>query len=418
MSAESVVWKAVPHVSDPEKMKGLRANRAFQIFVGGQFISGLGDQIARLAIPWLAYDLTGSAAQMGAIQAVNNLPQLIFGLPAGAYVDRLNRRRLLIAGDIACALIIGALPVLMTLGLVRTWQLPVLVFLLQTVVVFYFVALQASLPSIVRREDLTAANSWLHLSDSMVALLGPTIAGAVIAALGVAKALGVDVLTFGASTLSILLIAIPQTLPRPGTARRSLWADVMEGLGFLWKEKALRLLVLVLMGVNIGVSAYTGLLVFFLRRDLALGATQAGVVFSAAGVASLTVAWLVPTLSKKFRRGAIIAAGLVLSAVAGPLLALGHSVWFVAAIWAILSIAAGIVNVLLVTLRQQIVPTELLGRVMSSSRFLARLAVPVAIWLAGLLAEYTGARAVLAGAGVLILAVAAGGIAAGLHRLE
>ncbi len=397
---------------------GLRRNRSFQIILGGQFVSGLGDQIARIAVPWVVYDLTGSASQMGAISAITNLPQLIFGLPAGAYVDRLNRRRLLIGGDVACALIIAMIPLLMALGAIRVWQLAALIFLLQVVVVFYFVALQASLPNIVARQDLAAANSWLHLSDSTVGLVGPTLAGALIAAIGIAPALGVDVLTFGASMLSVLVVAIPQVWPKDRGARRSLWADVFEGLRFLWRETSLRLLVLVLMGVNVGVSAYMGLLVFHLRHNLAWSPTQVGAVFSAAGFASLIVAPLVPALGKRFRRGAVVTAGLVVAGLAGPLVGFGRSLWLVAGAWAALAIASGIVNVLLVTLRQQIVPNELLGRVMSSSRFLARLAVPPTMWLAGLGGDAFGAPVVLAAAGVFILLVAAGGAAFGLGRLK
>jgi MFS family permease len=172
------------------------------------------------------------------------------------------------------------------------------------------------------------------------------------------------------------------------------------------------------MGVNVGVSAYMGLLVFHLRHNLAWSPTQVGAVFSAAGFASLIVAPLVPALSKRFRRGAVVTAGLVVAGLAGPLVGFGRSLWLVAGAWAALAIASGIVNVLLVTLRQQIVPNELLGRVMSSSRFLARLAVPPTMWLAGLGGDAFGAPVVLAAAGAFILLVAAGGAAFGLGRLK
>lgn len=407
---------ASPAPSGPPS--GLRRNRSFQLILGGQFVSALGDQIARLAVPWLVYDLTGSAAQMGTMSAITNLPQLLFGLPAGALVDRLNRRRLLIGGDVACALIIAMIPLLMALKVLRVWQLAAIIFCLQVVVVFYFVALQASLPNIVAREDLTAANSWLHLSDSTVGLVGPTLAGALIAAAGIGLALGLDVLTFAASMISVLLVSIPQPRPKDRGNRPSLWADVVEGLRFLWAETSLRLLVLVLMGVNIGVSAYSGLLIFHLRHDLALDPTQAGLVFSAAGVASLVVAPVVPALARRFGRGAVVTGGLIVAGLVGPLIGFGRSLGVIAVAWGALAIAAGVVNVLLITLRQQIVPNELLGRVMSSSRFLARLAVPLAMWLAGLGGDAFGAPVILAAAGLFVLLVAAGGVVWGLHRLK
>src|SRR5690348_7179006 len=163
----------------------------------GQSISELGSQVSVLAIPWLAaVGLHVSPIEFSLLEVFGFLPFILLALPAGVWVDRLRRRPILIASDIARAILLVLIPILWAVGALRVWHLLALQLLVGGSTVFFDVAYQAYLPALVDREDLVDGNSKLYLTSSVAQVTGPSVAGGLIAAITAPYAILVDALSF------------------------------------------------------------------------------------------------------------------------------------------------------------------------------------------------------------------------------
>src|SRR3954452_446620 len=180
----------------------------------GQTISEFGSQISGLAVPILAAkSLHATPFEFAALGVLNFLPFILFALPAGVWVDRLRRRYILIAGDAARAVLLALIPVLWALGVLQIWHLLVLQFAIGIFTVFFDVAYQSYLPSLVEREDLVEGNSKLQTTVSAAQTTGPPLAGVLVAALTAPYAIAFDAVSFVFSTAFMVPIHKPELLP-------------------------------------------------------------------------------------------------------------------------------------------------------------------------------------------------------------
>ena len=189
-------------------------HRDFRLLWGGETVSQLGSQVSLLAIPLLAVrTLHATTFQMGLLTAASTAAFLVVGLPAGVWVDRIRRRRVMIGADLGRLLALGSVPVAYAAGLLTLAQLFVVTLVAGVLTVFFDVAYQSYLPSLVGREHLVEGNAKLTGSEQAATVAGPSIAGGLVQAIGSAAAVAVDAVSFLVSGAAVTAIRTPE--PRP-----------------------------------------------------------------------------------------------------------------------------------------------------------------------------------------------------------
>ncbi|MEW9528670.1 MFS transporter [Microbispora sp. NPDC049125] len=371
-------------------------------------VSQFGTQVTVLALPLIALGRLGAGSVgVGALFAASFLPYVVVGLPAGALVDRWDRRRVLLACDAARAALLLAVPVAMVLGLLTLWLLIAVAALVGTATVFSEVAASAVLPSLVPAEHLTTANARLETTRAAALVAGPGLGGVLIRLAGAAPALVADVASYVVSFA--VLLGTPRTVPGtsdaepvPG-ARPSLRGEIAEGLRFVAGHAILRVIVASYSLSVLFIGMYQAMSILYMTSVVHLGSAEIGLVmglgnlgFVLGALLSRRVAGWIGTGGAIVAALGLLAAGFLVSATAGgwwalPCLVLGQLVS---------SLGTPIYNVNLITLRQTITPSGLIGRVTAASRTLGRGLVPVGAMAGAGIATAAGPRASVIAAGV------------------
>ncbi len=396
--------------------------RDFWLYLGGQSVSQLGSSFTAFALPLLVYTLTGSAVDLALTISAVFVPYLLFGLLLGAVADRVDRRRALITVDLARALVVLALPAFSLLGQLRVGEIYAVAFIQSTLGILFESAEFAVVPKLVSSADLVTANGRLMATTQLGQVAGPVLAGALVTWLAPVDLLVGDAATFGLSALSILAVRRPlgggrAALPEPegaiGPGRpgpiTTLLRDVREGLAYVWRHPVLRTISVMMALINFVGSTATTQLVLYGKTVLHLSNTRIGWLF-AAGSAGIV---LISLSAGRLRRrlpfpavtiGALIASGLMLVAFT-----LTRNFPVALITWAGAEGFGLLLNVNTGSLRQAIVPSELLGRVMSIAAVLAWSAIPLGALTGAAVINATGSpRLVYAGIGLLTALIAFG----------
>ncbi|MGH2558521.1 MAG: MFS transporter, partial [Thermomicrobiales bacterium] len=217
----------------------LRGNRDFQVVLAGQAVSAFGDAITLTAMPLLVLFLTGSGALMGIVSALQLLPDLVLGLPAGALADRWDRRRMMIWADAGRALLTAAIPVAYWLGWSTMAVILVVTVPINALRVLSDAGFTSAVPGLVGRENLARANSYMETTLSVPFIVGPALAGVLVATIGPAETLAIDAVSFAVSAGSLLMVRRILRAERPAEMPRIL-VDIKEGIGFVWRHLVLR----------------------------------------------------------------------------------------------------------------------------------------------------------------------------------
>jgi MFS family permease len=405
-----------------------RLSLDFWKFWAGQTISNLGSSITLFALPLLVFKLTGSALDLAIASATSFLPYLLFGLIIGAWVDRLNRKRLMIVVDVARTLAIASIPLVNALGLLSVWWIYAVGFISATLTIAFDAAEFAAIPSLVRRDDssatsgqaLVAANGRIQASYSAAQVAGPLLAGLLVAFVPIAALLLLDAASFLVSALALALIRIGfnagGTQQRPKTSIRR---DIEEGLRYVLIHPVLRNISLMMALVNfIGSTTYAQL-VLFAKERLGASDSQVGLLFSAGSVGVVALSLVAGALRKRWSFSRVALSALMLSGLLTIALAWTRLFWAAVPLWALISGLGILFNINTGSLRQAIVPNDMLGRVISIAGVLAWSAIPLGTFLGGLLIEWTGDVALIYGAiGVLVTLIPIGFAFTPLGRAE
>jgi MFS family permease len=384
----------------------------FVKFWTGQTISNLGSSVTLFALPLLVFKLTGSPLNLGATSATSFLPYLLFGLVIGAWVDRVDRRRLMIATDIARALLIAVIPLLADAGMLGVWWIYVVAFLQSTLTIAFDAAEFAAIPSLVEtRDDLVNANGRIQASYSAAQVAGPLLAGLLIAAISVQQVFWLDSLSFLLSAGSLALVRRRFNAERPNAAgegeRRAIFRDVAEGLRYVLGHPVLRSISAMMAIINLLLSTVMAQLVLFAKERLAATDTEVGLLYSAGSIGVVALSLAAGRLRRHLPFSKVALGALVLDGLMTVALSLTRWYWLAVPLWAASSGLGILFNINTGSLRQQIVPNELLGRVISIAGVLAWSAIPLGTLAGGLAIERTGDVALVYGViGALVVLVA------------
>lgn len=397
----------------------LRRNKDFTVFWLGQALSVLGGSISLLALPLLVLDATGSLVQMGMVTVVSGATGIGTGLFAGYVVDRADRRRLMILCDLLRAVLFCAVPVLWWADGPRVWLLYVLTALATVLKTLFDVAYVTAVPHLVRTEDLAAANGRLMGTFALGTLLGPVAAGFITAAVGAERALAVDGATFLVSAAGLALVRF--TAPATGDERSAPRAGVFRevfvvGFRFLWTHTLLRPLTVLLTLLTFVTMGATDLLIFHVRHDLGRDAATVGYVIAVSGAGVVAAALTAGRLRRAFGFGHCWLASVAMIGVAVAGTGVSRSVPLIAALAALFLFGLTLGGVCSMTLRQEVTPGHLLGRVTSAFWTVHNASGPVGAAVLTVLAARHGVPAVSLAAGAFCLLVLGAGLLTPLRR--
>jgi MFS family permease len=326
-------------------------------------ISNLGDGAMLAAGPLLVASITTSPAAVAAALFVQQLPWLLFALFSGALVDRLDRRLVIVAADIFRAVVLGALAVLVAVGIDPLALVYVVLFLLGTSETLADNAGSALLVGTVPKEHLGRANARLFATFTVTnQLAGPPI-GAWLFAVGSAVPLGFDAVSFLVAGILVSRIAA-RPMPRPATRER-LTTQVRQGVRWLWHHPGIRTLALAILVMNITFSAAFATWVLFARERLGLSEAQFGLLIAAGAVGGLAGAPLYHWLEPRVGSLTLLRAGMVIETCTHLVLAVTRNPYVAGITMAVFGVHAIVWGTVSTTARQLATPDELLGRVNS-----------------------------------------------------
>ena len=366
-----------------------------------QTTSVFGSQISVLAIPLVAaVTLESSAADMGILAALSTVPYLLLALVAGVWVDRLRRRPILVAADLGRAFLLLLVPAAALLDVLRIEMLYAIAFLVGLLSLFFDVAYQSFLPSLIGRDRLTEGNSKLQVSQSTALVAGPGLAGVLVQIVAAPAAILVDAFSFLISAYFLGLIRASESRPLPQPERRGMLGEIAEGIRAIRNHSVLRALTVVTGTWNLFANMLTAMFVLYLVRDLAIGPGLLGVIFAGSGVGFLLGAVLANRTAEHFSIGTIIIGAAVIGSLATVAIPLASGpTWLVVSILTAAGVVRGLalmhfdINVL--TMRQTLTPDHLLGRVTATTRLAVRGVAPIGALIGGVLGELIGLRATL-----------------------
>ncbi len=380
----------------------------FWRFFVGQTVSNLGSSVTMFALPLLVYSLTGSALNLGIVTAATMLPYLLFGLVIGAWVDRVDRRRLMIATDLGRALVVGIIPELAAVDRLSVWAVYAVAAVSSTLTIAFDAAQFAAIPSLVGAEDLVTANGRIQASFSTAQVAGPPLAGALLSVVPVEVVFLIDALSFVVSAASLSLIATRlNRAPAHGTGQPSIRRNVVEGLRYVLGHPVLRNISLMMALVNFVGATVGAQLVLYAHDRLDASDPQVGLLFSAGSAGVIVLSLAAGPLRRRFPFGVVALGALALDGLLT--VGLAWTRWYPAALllWALMSRLGTLFNINTGSLRQAIVPNHLLGRVISVAGVLAWSAIPLGALLGGWVIERTGSVALVYAAEGMLMALIA-----------
>jgi MFS family permease len=376
----------------------------------GETVSLVGSEVTILALPLTALlTLHASATEIGVLNAAKFAPWVLLALPAGVWVDRARRRRVMVATNLAAAAVIGSVPLLAAFGALSVPYLVGVALVAGALAVVGDVAFWTYVPTLVEPERLLDANSKLLASTSAASIGGPGLGGLLVQLLSAAGALVLDAASFVAAALSLAWIRKPEPVPERRPAR-SLRTEVAEGLAFVLRNPYLRAFAGEAAVFNLFVNMLmTAFLVYAVRElELSAGAIGAVIACGAAGilVGSLVADWF----GRRMPLGRAILVTMFLGTWPYLLVPLGArsgalSLAVMATGFSAAGVGIGIVVVLVVTLRQSVTPPEMMGRMTASYRFVVYGTIAAGALLGGVLGSVIGLRpTILVGAVGIALA--------------
>lgn len=356
----------------------------------GQTISNLGSSVTLFALPLLVYKLTGSALNLGITGAVSMLPYPLFGLLLGAWMDRVDRKRVMIFTDVGRALVVASIPVLALSGWLPVWWIYIVGFLQSTLTICFDSGEFAAIPSLVKQDDLVTANGRIQASYSAAQIAGPLLAGVLILAMPLPLLMFIDAASFLVSSFSLLLIRKSFNLEGGEQhERKHIFKDVAEGLRYVLRHPVLRNISLMMALVNfVSASAYAQL-VLFAKERLTANDAQVSLLFSAGSLGIVIMGLLAGQFRKRWSFSVVALGALMTEGGLIVILSFTRWYWVGAFLWMLCSGLGILFNINTGSLRQAIVPNHMLSRVISIAGVLAWSAIPLGNLLGGFAITWT-----------------------------
>ena len=378
-------------------------NRDYLLLWTGQMISVIGTQVTQIAFPLLVLAMTGSPVIAGFVAAARTIPYVLFTLPAGALVDRWDRKRTMILCGLGSAAALGSIAVAYLIGSVTIPHIVLVSFVEGTFAVVYGLAETSALPHVVSKAQLPAAVAQQQMQYSVGSIIGPPLGGALY---GISALLpfAVDATSYTASAVSLASIR-RKFSGSENRSEKSLKSEITEGIHWLWNHQLIRYMAFLTGTLNFAGSGIT-LIVVVLAKNQGASSAMTGVIFAAAGVGGVFGALLAPFVQRRLSFGQAIVLlnwGLALILL---LYSIAVSPYLIMAILFLESLISPSYDTVQLTYRLAIIPDTLQGRVNSVFRLVAAGMSPFGLALTGVLLERAGGAATALTLGGFLIVIA------------
>lgn len=369
--------------------KSLWHNRNYLLLWGGQAVSSFGSSASRIVLPLLILDLTHSPAQAGFIGAFTTIPYVVLSLFVGAIIDRLDRKKVMIASDLGRALAFGSIFVALHLGSISITHLYIATFIYGICFVFFDIAEIASIRKIVGKKLVSSATSQDFATEGVTALIGPSL-GTALYQIGRSVPFLIDSISYIVSVFSLLFIRSDFQEERDGE-KINLKKDLLEGIRWLFKNKVVRFMALINAGVSF-VLADMWLILIVMAKEQNISTIQIGSIVSIAAVGSIVGSFIGSRIQKRFPPGKIIIVSVWAQVFLWLLYIFAPNFILIGIITAVIALLNSIWAVVQISYRVRLIPDELQGRVNSVFRFIVYSVVPLGMVSTGLLLQSFGAK--------------------------
>ncbi|MGE0494591.1 MAG: MFS transporter [Vulcanimicrobiota bacterium] len=386
-------------------------NRDFALLWCGQLVSQLGNQFNYIALAWLVLTTTGSSVAMSGVFLAQVLPNALFGCFAGVVVDRCDRRRLMLFTDWLRAGLVLALPGLVLYGALPLAAIYGVTFLVSSLSLLFYASEKSMLPNLVSSDELTEANAYSEMTAQAAGLVGPVLAGLLVAVLpSPVYVLFLDGASFAVSALTLLAMRWRDARRPTERLRVSQWlSEGLAGIRYLVRGRFLRIVFLTATAVNFLVMPFAVVFPVYAREVLLAGAPGFGWLMGGIGAGMLLGSLAAGWLARRLEPAVIVYAGMALLGVSFALMAhvdhLGPAILLAAV--AGFGVSPG--NAVILTMVQRTTPEEMQGRVFSSLFAVVGMAAPLGVGLAGPLLGVVGPATLLGWIGGLTLLAAGWG---------
>jgi len=385
-------------------------NRPFAFLWSGQTISRLGDSLYRIALSWWVLEKTGSALAMGTVNIASMVPMLVFMLFGGVLVDRLPRSWVMFSSDLLRGVLVAGVAILAALNLLEVWHIFIISALFGIVSAFFEPAYIAVFPEIIQADTLAGANSLTTLSREITGIVGPSLGALLVATGGTPLTFALDAASFFISALTLIpLLKHDQVkaLEPKKPQNSNIWSDLMVGFKtvagspWLWVTISVAALANMVEG-----GAFSTSLPFLISDTWKMDVKVLGFVYSALSVGAVLCALILGNAKKMHKRGYIAYASWFGIGAMILLLGIQQNLWVSLAAAALLGAAATSFGLIWTSSLQEIVPTDLLGRVSSIDYLGSYTLMPIGYALAGWATDKVGAPFVFIVAGAVVCALA------------
>ncbi len=383
---------------------------AYWRLFAGSAVSNIGDGVLVAALPLLAARTTGHEISVGLISTFFTIPWLLFALPVGALMDRWDRRRVLVVADFYRAVLVGGLAAVAAWGQVETWMLWVRAFGLGAGEVFFDSASMSVGPMIVPADRLERANGWRYSAEIAANTFVGLPVGSLLFAAAVWLPFGIDAASFAVAALLATTLRgrfRPTAGQGADTTRATVRTELRAGIGWLRRHRVLWSMAIALALTNLAFALTESTFVLFAIRELGVGERFFGVVIAMVGLGAFAAGMVGERVVRRVGRRFVILVAALVPVLTLTGIGLFPRTWWVVTMTTVQALTTTMWSVVSVSLRQQLVPAELFGRVNGVYRWLAWGAMPIGAFLGGVVANGFGLRApYFVAAAVLLVAYA------------
>jgi MFS family permease len=386
-------------------------HRDFRLLWAGMCVSLLGDGVFIVALAWQVYQLSDAPTAMGVVGVAMTVPTIAFLLIGGALSDSLDRRRLMLAADVARTCAAATLAALSLTGALELWHVVIVVAVYGTGQAFFAPAFDAIVPDLVPRHELAQANALDQLVRPIaLRMLGPAIGGILVGVAGAGAAFVVDAASFAVCAVALLLMR-PAAVAREAVGAGSVVGDLRDGWRFV-RER--RWLWVTFASAAVAYLLFMGpvevLVPYVVKHDLDGAASDIGLIFAAGGLASILAAVALGQLGLPRRSMTCMYLAWTVATLAVAGYGLGTAVWHLMLASAVFNALETAGTIIWVTAKQRHVPSSMLGRVSSLDWLISIGLLPLSFALTGPVSAVVGAQTTLVLAGIAGAAVTIGGL--------
>lgn len=371
------------------KYNSVMKNKKFIIYFIGVFLSNLGNAFTVFVFPLMVLKITNSPVHLGISSALVFLPYALLGLPAGVLIDKLNKKKIMQYADFVRLITYISIPVFDYIGDLSIYHIYIVSLVSGTALVFHSISEISIIPKIVEKNQLTEANSYIYASQNIAEFIGPIIGGVLYSLTGYSVLIVIDSFTFVISIISLSLITIEYV--KPSNIKLISFSmflkDIKIGISYIFKDTLIKNMAVILIISNLIISPYYLYIVLFVKEILDKGSETLGIVFGIASLGALLGSLAINYLRLRLSFKKMIILILFTDFVFRMLIPFSINVYFLSLFLAFTYFTQAILNIAIITLRQESTPEHYLGRVNSVFKTAVFTSRPVGLFLGGIMLE-------------------------------